>query len=431
MYRIPTEDNLSEQKINKLDIACLEVKDNSDQNKGGKFISILCENKSSTPFDETGSAIMLPSGNRFSIRKCEKVNDKDYIISLKGLHRKEIRRGNIIVPASYAVSSGKDAFLLLPSSKDRLEKGNYYVEGGVFKDYNKRNRKTSASISFHGRIGVIRFFYPFPLVTGARYYISSENNSDLIIPATLVYPGQLGQRESTDLSARILKFGGRPSLRALYSIMLRIKHYVNLPVYMKDEEFDGSVKCGSFAVMSREFDRVEGAVLKRTSAVGGIEESKIIEQIKGDKELVLEILQSLILKGKIEKRDGFFLNISIDMNKSLSPIAKKLLDDLDSEKDGISLSNISNPLFSDTYKALGRMKLVRILSGEVIISDSHFQHLKSDVLKICEIGEALQFSSIKEQMGLSRRVLIPLLEEMDLEGYFERQGERRIVLKIN
>ena len=431
MYRIPVGDNLSEQKINNLNIACIEVKDNSEQNKGGKFVSILCENKSNIPFNETGSAIMLPSGNSFTIRNCEKINETDYILTLKGLHRKDIRRGNVIVPSSYAIHSGKDAFILLPSSKDSQEKGNYFIEGGILNDYNHRNSKPSASIVFHGRVGIVRFFYPFPLVIGARYYISNEKNRNLRTPVTLIFPDSLGQKEGSDLSARVLKFGGRPSLIALYSIILRIKLFVELPFYLEKEEFEGSVKCGTYVIMSREFDRIEGAVLKRTSDVGGIEESKLLVQIKGDNALKQEIIKDLQAKGKLEKRDSFLMNVSKDMRNSLSPMAKKLLTDLEEQKEEINLSNISNPLFSQTYKALGRMKLVRILSDEIIISDKHYVELKNQLLSHCTSGEELSFTSVKDFMGKSRRVLIPLLEEMDREGYFDRQGEIRIVLKVD
>ncbi|MBI9100049.1 MAG: hypothetical protein JEY91_16325, partial [Spirochaetaceae bacterium] len=285
---------LSEQRINKLTIKCAEVKDNSEQNRGGKFISILCQSKDDQPFDETGEAVILPSGKNLSIRNCENTTGGECILSLKGIHRKDIKRGNVIVPASFAVESGKDAFILLPSGKERHLKGNYFVEGGIFNDYNKRNNRPSASITFFGRVGVVRFFYPFPLVTGARYYISNENNRDLITPVTLIFPGALNQRESAQLSERILKFGGRPSLKALYSIILRIKHFVKLPVYLKDDEFDGSIRSGMFVVMSREYDRIKGALLKRTSVVGGVEEKKLCEQIKGDDILIHQVLGELL-----------------------------------------------------------------------------------------------------------------------------------------
>lgn len=422
---------MSDQKINNLIISAVEVKDNSEQNRGGKFISILCENKSTQPFEDTGAALILPSGKNLSIRKCEINENGDYTLSLKGIHRKDIKRGHIIVPQSYAVESGKDAFILIPSGKDRMIKGNYFIEGGVFKDYNHRNNRPSASISFYGRVGVIRFFYPFPLVTGARYYISHEDNRDLITPVTLIFPGALSQRESTQLSERVVKFGGRPSLKALYSIILRIKQYVNLPVYMENSEFEGSIRSGSFAVMSREYDRIKGALLKRTSAAGGVKIEPLSEQIKGDNALIYQIINELITAETLAKRDGFLLNLSRDMRSSLSPIAGKLLSDLEEGDNEVNLSNISNPLFVETYRALGRMGLIRIMSDDIIIGDSYFLKLKNYVLDDLSVGDNLSLTSIKEKLPLSRRILIPLLEELDKEGYFEREGENRVVLKKN
>ncbi|MBI9099758.1 MAG: SelB C-terminal domain-containing protein, partial [Spirochaetaceae bacterium] len=129
--------------------------------------------------------------------------------------------------------------------------------------------------------------------------------------------------------------------------------------------------------------------------------------------------------------DGFFLNFTNDMRSSLSPMAGKLLSDLEEENSEINLSNISNPLFADTYKALGRMKLLKILQGELIISYAHFTDLKKKVLKGLSIGDEFPFSTVKESLQLSRRILIPLLEELDSEGYFQREGDSRIVLKID
>jgi selenocysteine-specific elongation factor len=153
--------------------------------------------------------------------------------------------------------------------------------------------------------------------------------------------------------------------------------------------------------------------------------------VKGDNQLIHVIVQELIKTSKIEKRDGYLMNITVDMRKSLSPIAKKILEDLEEENGEINLSNISNPLFSNTYKSLGRMKLLRILSGEIIISNVYYETLKARVLASCQVGETLHFLQVKDVLGLSRRVLIPLLEELDSEGYFEREGDSRIVLKVD
>lgn len=420
---------MSEQKINKISISCLEISDNKEQNRGGKFISILCRSHGKENFSQTGSAVLLPSGQSLTVRSAEKAGKDDYIVVLKGIHRKELKRGNLIVPSSYALASGKEAFFLLPSSKERFEKGSFYIEGGVYPDYNSRNNRPSVSLTFHGRVASARFFFDFPLVPGARYYISSEENRELRHPVTLVYPGALKQKESTQLADRLLKFGGRPSLKAIYSIILRMDKAVNLPAYMTEEVFEGSVRSGSWAIMSRDYDRMKSAIMKRSAAFGGVPEKDLPSQIVGSRPVVLQIISELVSEGSLARKDGYIINKTREAANSLSPIASKLLSDLEGEEEGIKLATVSNPLFAETYRALGRVELVKMLPGELILGFLRYESLKKQLLEPLKEGDSLDLSVAKETLNVGRRLLIPLLEQMDLEGYFQLEEEKRIVLK--
>lgn len=420
---------MAEQRINNVIISCLEILDNSEQNKGGKYLSILCSSREGDVFAEGGPAVLYPSGQEITVRSVEKDTSGNYITVLKGVHRKDLKRGNLIIPLSHAVYIDKEAFFLIPSSKERFEKGSYFIEGGIFPDFNRRNSKPSVSFTFHGRIASARFFYPFILIPGGRYYISSEDNRDLRTPVTLIFPGSLGSGESQQLSERILKFGGRPSLKAVYSVILRLKKSVNLPDYMKDEEFEGSVRAGSWAVMSRDYERIRSSLLKRAASFGGFVEKDLVPAVGGDRETVQQILSQLIRDGLLSRKDGYIINSERDASASLSPIASKLLADLEGLEEGLKLETVNNPLFAETYRALARMELAALLNGEILISLNHFSRLRKEVLSGMEIGDVFDLSLVRNSIPAGRRLLIPLLEEMDRQGYFEWNEEKRVVLR--
>jgi len=417
------------QKVNHVTISCLEILDNRELKKGGKYVSILCLSRGEGSFNYTGSAVLFPSGKKLTVRKTEVTESGEYIAVLKGIHRSDLKKRCLIVPSPAAVSEGKDAFFLIPKKGKRFEKGSFFVSGGIFPEYNRENNRVSTSISFTGSIAYARFFYPFPLVVGARYFIAAEENRDLLTPVTLAYPGKLPRKESLILADRLMKFGGRPSLKALYSIILRMDKMVNLPDYMKENEFDGSIPSGSWVFMSREYERIKNAVLKRTSKFGGVHESELYNEIRGPYEAVHQILEQLKDEGVLLSREGFLINGIREAGKSLSPMAAKLLEDLRNEEQGVNLSLISNPLLKNTYLSLGRMDLIKILQEEVVFHPECFEKLKNLVLEGLKTGNELTLSDLKEKTTLSRRLLIPLLEELDSEGYFERNGESRIVLE--
>ncbi|MBN2658324.1 MAG: SelB C-terminal domain-containing protein [Spirochaetales bacterium] len=420
---------MAEQRINRINISCLEILDNSEQGEGGKFISILCRSRGEDSSGFTGQAVLLPAGKKLTVRKIEKKREDEYIAVLKGIVRSDLKRRQVLVPLSYAVSAGKEAFFLLPSSKERLEKGNYFVSGGLYPEYNGENAKPSAAVTLHGRVASFRFFYDFPLVPGAKYFIAEETNRDLRTPVTLVYPGKLNQKESSRLADRLLKYGGRPSLKAIYSIILRTDSMVHIPDFLLGENFDGSIRSGNWIIMSREYDRIRNAVLKRSAAFGGVPEKELSAQINGVKPAILQIIEELIDRGTLVKRDGYILNGEREGGKSLSPMASKLLEDLKGEEEGVSLSLVSNPLVADTYRALVRLGLVKKLEGEIILHKERYEMLAKTLFSRIKAGDELDLGELKELLPLSRRLLIPLLEEMDKEGYFEWKGDKRVVLE--
>ncbi|MBB6478391.1 SelB C-terminal domain-containing protein [Spirochaeta isovalerica] len=420
---------MAEQRINRINISCLEILDNKDQGEGGKFISILCRIIGEDPFEHTGAAVLLPSGNKLTIRKVEKKEKDECIVVLKGIVRGELKRRQVIVPRSFAVTAGREAFFLLPSSRDRFEKGNFFVSGGLYPEYNDKNSKPSAAVTFHGRVASFRFFYNFPLVPGARYYISAEDNRDLRTPVTLVYPGKLNQKESSRFADRLLKYGGRPSLKAIYSIILRTDSMVQIPDFFKGESFDGSITSGNWVIMSREYERIRSAALKRSAAFGGVPEKELADLIRGIKPAVIQIIDEMIDEGVLLKRDGYIINGSRDAGHSLSPMAAKLLDDLMEEEGGVSLSLISNPLVANTYKALYRLDLVKKLGEDIILHKDRFETMKKSLMEKILPDAELDLAELKELLPVSRRLLIPFLEELDQDGYFQWKGEKRVVLK--
>jgi len=65
------------------------------------------------------------------------------------------------------------------------------------------------------------------------------------------------------------------------------------------------------------------------------------------------------------------------------------------------------------------------LDEKAVISAEAFERAKSVVVGLLSNRPTATVSEIRSALGSSRRIVVPLLERLDREGFTERQGDRR------
>ncbi len=68
---------------------------------------------------------------------------------------------------------------------------------------------------------------------------------------------------------------------------------------------------------------------------------------------------------------------------------------------------------------------VVVISDELILSADAFAQMKSRIAQALRERGPATASELRQVLGTTRRVLIPLLERCDRDGLTQRQGDRR------
>jgi selenocysteine-specific elongation factor len=132
--------------------------------------------------------------------------------------------------------------------------------------------------------------------------------------------------------------------------------------------------------------------------------------------------------------DSFiFKGVSVDKNKNepkTSPFGRKLLSDLREAGDA--------GLTPSTMKILGAKKeLQRLckfgyaisLDGKTYLSIETYRNISRAILQGRKKGDRLSIADSRNSTGLSRRYLLPILNRMESDGYLERTGDVRTILR--
>jgi selenocysteine-specific elongation factor len=65
------------------------------------------------------------------------------------------------------------------------------------------------------------------------------------------------------------------------------------------------------------------------------------------------------------------------------------------------------------------------LALDVLVLRESFERMKSQVAKFISNNGPATVSQLRQALGSSRRVMVPLLERLDREGFTRRMGDKR------
>ncbi len=402
----------------------------ASQEKGEKLTTLIC--RMTGTFKPFTTAIIFPGEKEFQVKDITKIDDDNYKVKVKGIPFKSCAPFAIITPVDLKVKYSKRAYFVPENFHSKeFNTGEYNITGGIFSGYRLFNKeKRMAKVKKIGNLYSADLPFKAPLVPGAEYFF--ENTSGFKGEMKLVYPGYLDKKNENIISARMDKFRSRPGVKAIYSIILRTDNYVELPYFLEDEEFDGSIKMGSTRVMDREFNTIKNKILKQSKASGGAQFSILKKKAAASPELFQAVVDSLVTEGSVFIYEDYLVYNGENREQFLSPLAKEGYKQIvEAGIDGISVRTIKNYGLVNCYLEIKRMKLAYALDDDMYYSSEAYSELVNKIFRGRKIGNTLTIQDIREDTGLSRRYIIALLKLLEEDKVIEREfGDERVIRKI-
>lgn len=402
----------------------------ASQEKGEKLTTLICRMTGSfKPFQR---AVIFPGEKEFQVKDVVLIKGDTYKVKVKGIPYKSLTPFSIITPLDLKVKYSKKAYFIPSNFHDKeFYPGDYVVTGGIFTGYRLFNKeKYKAKVRRVGNLYSAELPFKSPLVPGAEYHF--ENSSGFTGDMKLIYPGYLDKKSENVISSRIDKFRSRPGVKGIYSIILRTDSIVDLPYFLKEEEFDGSIKMGSIRVMEREYNSVKNRVIKQSKASGGVEFSKLKKSIKVSPEFFHSIINSLIGDETLFKEGDYLVFNGEDRVSCLSPLAKegyKLI--VEAGTDGLSSRDIKNYGMINCFQEIKRMRLAYVLDEDLYYSAESFPKVLKKVFSDKVLGDKLTIQDVRDRTDLSRRYIISLLNYLEEREYIIREfNDDRIIKKM-
>ena len=109
-------------------------------------------------------------------------------------------------------------------------------------------------------------------------------------------------------------------------------------------------------------------------------------------------------------------------------MGRQLLQDLQAGGSrGLELSKLRIAGARKELRNLVRADLAVALDGDIFYEKQVYLNLVHSCLTDLEVGGILTIARTKEQSGLSRKYVIPLLNRMERDGFVKRSGDDRVV----
>ncbi len=201
--------------------------------------------------------------------------------------------------------------------------------------------------------------------------------------------------------------------------------------YAKNADYNGNyLQLGSYSVSLTIVKEVEDKILEI------IKESKLLSleiaknRFSYPPDLVSLIIDSMIKTQKVVLKNQF-LEIPSNETKELTKQQKELLERIRKEGfSGFEVKNLSKEDKTTVGILLQNAHIIIVESSYIYLTETYLQ-MVSLVLKDKKIGTQFSIGEAKEYLPLSRKYMLPLLNQMSSDGYLKRIGDKREVIKLN
>lgn len=141
------------------------------------------------------------------------------------------------------------------------------------------------------------------------------------------------------------------------------------------------------------------------------------------------VCAALLSEGGLIRRGSIYYTPAPKPEITMSPFARQILSDLRTAGNtGIEAGRSKIAGTADILAQFRARNLAVELEGGIYLSREIYDESVRQIVKGLSPGERFTVSAAKEKTGLSRKYLIPLLEQMERDGFSKRQNEFHIVM---
>ncbi len=184
----------------------------------------------------------------------------------------------------------------------------------------------------------------------------------------------------------------------------------------------------AFAFESGKLEAIKRRLLKTASEASGLATAVAYSVFGGDEDAARAVLKMLLAEQALVQDASFYkLKGAVAKLKPEEEALKKKLEL--AGKAGLEPGKSATQQEAKTLKSLCSAGLAVPLDGGIFLSKKTYDECVALVLKGKKEGDSFSVPEAKDQTGMSRKYIIPLLNRMEDHGFVKRSGDVRIVKK--
>lgn len=356
----------------------------------------------------------IPEGNRVAI-------------GLQGISESDIKKGDCITTQKEDFEISNEIFALLhPLYDDRpitiKNQSRVEIASGTWHDYCSFQYINNSIVRLKTD-ALHPWYYKEPLL------LIQPGSSTIKAFGEVLSGRKLSKRELSELVLHtpfLSKIENREYLYLLLNNFALLPNLTKESLSIANKSFE---KLNRWWIESSLKERLLTTLSKRLAK----EESVALESVKHlppyPASLIGELVELLIEKGELTLIKGV-VHLQREKQRALRESELTLLKNIEAQGyTGYETKRVSK-IEKQIVATLLKENLVIIIEGTYLYTTATYQKMVGLILKGKAIGEEFTIQEAREHLSLSRKYMLPLLNQMEREGYLRRIGDLRRVMKL-
>ncbi len=423
-----------------VELSCLIVRSLVPGTSGTKYPTVICSG-AGKEFPRSRDAITYPHFSQVRIKQLSRLPDGRHALQLKGVARKRLAPGLILMAAGQAPHRSRIGYGI---SMRKIPAGKYSAVGGLFREHSLPGTLDVTEVAGGYRISSQ---FDLPLVVGGRYRLTPEEESGkrtMPLELLLCIPQEVDRQTKRLLRQVLSEAAQEISTIRIYALLFGLFGWIELPERLDSGRLADHLGSVSHLRFGRELIELSAEPRRRFLVAPELLEgivSQVHREVRHGRAETVDTLASVIghppglveaitrrleEEGELAREDGRY--VAVGKEAGLSPMERGLVEQLAREAAGGNLGRGGKGADRATMRRLVRLQVVVELGDRYLPMES-YSMLAGRLLHDKKPGGAISVSEARSALGLPREQTIRFLESLDDRGVLRRDGDVHRVVK--